>query len=331
MNQQILNIFYLNVRSLLPKIADIEFLLNNIKIDILCISETWLTGAIGCEIVTIAGYNFVGRDRSARGGGVGIYIRSNLQFTLLNYSDNIEQLWISITLRSSKLVVGVAYKLPILHYKPFLDEIENSIAYSMQISDKIILGGDFNINFLKLNDASVVYLGDILDSVGGDQLITSPTRLSLQSLSLLDIIITTDKSVICDSGVIDSTLSDHDIIYCQVSIRRPSCNPCYLYKRKFNKINIQSFNDDLQRIPFQNIFHLRSVDDVNFLNSATIYAPLRLYRFTKPRMPWITDNIRLLITIRDKAKAKFRRTGKPQHWDYYKMLRNFTTSCIHTQ
>lgn len=41
--------------------------------------------------------------------------------------------------------------------------------------------------------------------------------------------------------------------------------------------------------------------------------------------PWISDNIGMLITLRSKARTKWKRTKNPSHYDYYKMLRNYST------
>ena len=47
-----------------------------------------------------------------------------------------------------------------------------------------------------------------------DQLITEPTRIITQSQSLLDVVLTTKSELICDSGILLHSMSDHSAIYC---------------------------------------------------------------------------------------------------------------------
>ena len=62
-----------------------------------------------------------------------------------------------------------------------------------------------------------------------------------------------------------------------------------------------------------------------------IHAPIKTSRFTKPPSPWITDNIKLMMNLRDKALSKYKRTQNVNHWNYYKELRNYTTFAIRTE
>lgn len=56
--------------------------------------------------------------------------------------------------------------------------------------------------------------------------------------------------------------------------------------------------------------------------------PTKTVRITKRKAPWLTENIKLMMSLRDKAKTAFRRTKLPQHWNYYKQMRNLTTHAI---
>ena len=78
--KQMLSIIHVNAQSLLCNFNEVELLMNNKEIDILCISETWLTSEILDSYIDIQGFN-VFRNDKGRGGGVCMYVRDDLNIT----------------------------------------------------------------------------------------------------------------------------------------------------------------------------------------------------------------------------------------------------------
>ena len=73
----------LNINSLHAHIDELRITMNGTKIDILCINETKLDSTINYHEVCLSGFELVRRDRNINGrngGGLCIYIRSNLNF-----------------------------------------------------------------------------------------------------------------------------------------------------------------------------------------------------------------------------------------------------------
>ena len=74
---------FLNIVSL-PKHVD-ELRISDITFphfDLLALSETRLDSAISNDIVKIRGYDIVRNDRSRKGGGVCIYLRSTINLKI---------------------------------------------------------------------------------------------------------------------------------------------------------------------------------------------------------------------------------------------------------
>lgn len=70
--------------SLAPKIDEVNSVVSNANVDVVCITETWLQSHISDSVVAINGYNLIRRDRrDARHGGVCMYIKSFIPFTVL--------------------------------------------------------------------------------------------------------------------------------------------------------------------------------------------------------------------------------------------------------
>lgn len=325
---------HVNIRSLLPKIIDLEHIILSNNIDILTVSETWLNTDINTTSVDINGFRFIRRDRRGRGGGVGVYVRDQIKTAIIEVGGDIEQLWLNVQINTYKFIIGVVYRPPNLDYKLFLNELEDSYATCIAVSDVVYCCGDFNIDMLKIDSPSTVYFNNFLNSINVHQLIDQPTRLTINSSSLIDLILTTDITMVAGAGVISCDVSDHDLVFCSILTNTGHIEPLVRSYRSFNGMDYAYFYFDLQLIPMQFIFTLNDINDkISFLNNSLIdlfdkHAPLITKRFTKRYAPWITENLKFLMKIRDEAKARYRKSPSVVHWDYYKTLRNLTNSTV---
>lgn len=75
------NILYigcLNARSLLPSMHDVQLIVAEHSFDIFIICETWLKKIYSNELVRLEGYTLYRLDRGSAGGGLCIYVKSNI-------------------------------------------------------------------------------------------------------------------------------------------------------------------------------------------------------------------------------------------------------------
>ena len=111
-----------NVMSLSPKIDEINYFMRNNDIDIGCFTETWLKSTVPNSAIDIRGFNLIRQDRTfAQHGGVCIYIKDSMKFTVLNRLQDPEMkaevLWCKIDRNRlprgfSYLIIGVVYHPP---------------------------------------------------------------------------------------------------------------------------------------------------------------------------------------------------------------------------
>ena len=114
---------HLNVRSLVPSLDDVNILLEDNDIDILCITETWLQPDLDSRFLIFPGYKIVRADRPARdgsnvrGGGICILYKSHLRVERLDVpsaGSPLESMRVSLGGRRTS-VVGAVYLLrPVL-------------------------------------------------------------------------------------------------------------------------------------------------------------------------------------------------------------------------
>ena len=123
------------------------------------------------------------------------------------------------------ILVGVVYRPP--DQSGFLNNFSTSIsnAKSFDLFEAYILG-DFNINLISgfTNSNSSKQYKEFCTMHGLKQLIDSPTRVTENTSSLLDHILTNSHDKISQVGVIDAGLSDHQITYCTRKIKKEKFN-----------------------------------------------------------------------------------------------------------
>ena len=110
---------YFNARSILNKLDELELYIKDENLDIVGVTETWLTEEILTSEVSIDGYTLVRRDRKdlikLRGGGVAIYVKNDinvLERDDLNNQLFPETVWCELVLKGEKTLLGVLYRVP---------------------------------------------------------------------------------------------------------------------------------------------------------------------------------------------------------------------------
>lgn len=252
--------------------------------------------------------------------------------------DSTEQIWLTVGFNGGTLAVGVVHRPPRHSVIEFLNIFENCLSTMSMMFDRIVCCGDFNIDFLQMDAGAARCLQSILDSYGLNQTVTEPTRIGKTKFSLLDLFLCTESIDVMSCVVLDSTgiTSDHSFVVLTIL---ENCNVIHekiVTVRDYKNINDCHFNDDLMALPFYDIFYTNELDiKLNVFNRLLLllfdkHAPFKTFRVSKNsrHSPWITDNVKLLIKLRNKALSRFKRSKLPAHWSYYKQLRNFTTTAI---
>ncbi|XP_044757725.1 uncharacterized protein LOC123315888 [Coccinella septempunctata] len=324
---------HLNVRSLMDHFDDFRALINDFEV--VGVSETWLEEVVDTRFISIGGFTFYRSDRrrGRRGGGVGIYVSDkfrSVSFILSSVNDHCEQIWIRVKMNNTSFAIGCVYRPPKGSLPSFIEALDDSLSSIVPTVDELILLGDVNIDLLTTGT-----LINSMDAYGFKQLIDEPTRISRDSMTLLDPIFVTSLGCVSNSGVVNAdVVSDHKMVFCELSFESSVTRPRMHYYRDFKFFDINLFQSDLLREPFNNIFTMDDIDEkVKFFSSLVLgvfekHAPLRAARMTRKHAPWLTFPIKMMMKERDSALAKFKITKAPDDWDRYKRLRNFTLSSL---
>ena len=225
-----LKILHQNIRGLLANKSIICQILDGFRnIHIFSVSETHLPPESEVE-VQIEGYTFIAKSRaSGQGGGVGVYISSSIPFQrrMDLEQEDIECIWIEILFPKTKgFLVGIIYRPPdsSKHLCPnFNYKFESMLSTVSAENKECILSGDINCNYLVPSDHKEIK--SILSYFGLKQLISSPTRITRESKTLIDVICCNVPHNIFSVKVIPAGLSDHELIGCAHKLNNVKFNP----------------------------------------------------------------------------------------------------------
>ena len=130
-----------------------------------------------------------------------------------------------IEINKIKILVGVLYKSPSVRYGVF-NEIFEAIAYLTTKYDHCVLLGDFNIDQLKTDSPAFKFFqNNILQPLSLTQVVKSPTRITEDTCTLIDLIIVNSPNNVKFVGTTDcSGISDHKMVYCSYSLKNLNLN-----------------------------------------------------------------------------------------------------------
>nr|CAI5831878.1 unnamed protein product [Callosobruchus analis] len=162
-----------------------------------------------------------------------------------------------------------------------------------------------DVNMLNLNRNSS-HLQDIFETYNLCQIVSEPTRKN----NLLDILaISKAELVISSVSHIDMhELSDHQMIYCDLKIKRSKPSPNF--------------------VTYRNIDKKLEIFSTKVLNLFDVHAPIVTRRVYKPKAPWYTYCLKQLIHERGKLLIKYKKSRSESDWLKYQEMRNFVTEAV---
>ena len=95
-----------------------------------------------------------------------------------------------------------------------------------------------------------------------ENIITKPTRTTIDSSTLIDLIVTTRRNLVSSTGVLPLGISDHDQIYATWRLRLKRPPPRVIKIRNYKNFDLKSFKSDLVNAPFHATECFEDMDDV---------------------------------------------------------------------
>ena len=339
-----LSLLHLNIRSLNTNFEDFRNLLQetDFPFNIICLTETWFSDKSFQENSNFHLLNYdaihLERKTQKRGGGVLIYVKTNLMYKIrndLSISDcDREILSIEIINNEGKnFIISCCYKPPNGNVKKFNEFLNHIFECANNENKGIFTLGDFNMNCLNYeNDTEVRDFYNNVFQNGAIPLINKPTRVTTTTATLIDNIFTNnifDSSL--KKGIIKTSISDHFPVFVAINISKDKIKhkKTEIHQRIFSEQNKRNFSNDLQNINW----NLNNVEGANaqyehFINIfSSLYEkhfPLTVKNIKMKNLmtPWMSLGLRKSSRRKQKLYIKFLKKKTINSENKYKSYKN---------
>ena len=261
-------ICHLNINRMYKKTPDLNLLLDTYNIDILCLTETWLSSHISnAELFINPSFDIHRLDRPSNGGGILLLSRRKYACEVENtlILPHLELMHISLSLPHTKNInIIVLYRPPSSSIPDFFETLSlflNGINY---LHHYLLLLGDLNIDAISHTDSKTKQLNKMLNSYHLHSMNKNlPTRITCSTSTLIDPTIcnTLTKDYVNSLSVIHTGMSDHSAtIFSFKKVKKITDGPQgnTFIQHVFNEKNKKNF---INSIPF-NYETDNSVDDM---------------------------------------------------------------------
>ena len=310
-------------------------------IDVLALSETWLTGSAADGPVLSAlvpqGFDVIHKPRHSRGGGIAIIYRKNLSLTQVQDppATPMPFEFMECIIRAPDAIrLCVVYRPD--RRVPFLDGFNDYLSYAVTQPAHLIVVGDFNVHVDVSSDREAQALSDSLSSFGLLQHVAQPTHRSGHTLDL--VIGNALNSIITSCDAQDCGFPDHFPVFMCVRAHRPADPKTVITYRKTRNIT----RDMLQASISSSSLSRDPVDDASLADMISTYqdglkdimndlAPLKTLNVTiHPEAPWYNDTLRQAKQQRRRTERLWRKSNLTVHREMYMSARDNVNALLHS-
>ena len=217
-----LTIVHHNTQGLPSHIEDIRSHHELRLADVLCVTESHLSGSFISPDFQLEGYEMFARNRNVSytkradmaakdGGGVAVYYRSSLQAEARRYIQNVHDLEFAVVRVEApvRALIATVYRPPNFRLDMFLPNMQ-SLLDSLEIMgcQPVVVCGDFNEDLLSRGKKAI---HELFQSRGYCQLVSAATT---EKQTLIDHIYISHPQSCLQSGVLQSYYSYHSPVFC---------------------------------------------------------------------------------------------------------------------
>ena len=345
-------ILHMNCRSIINKFEEIVQICKELCPDILCCTETWMDESVPVNSHVPTGYRVIRKDRNdsfkqmynkKNGGGIAVYYKNHIKVDIKDYmSDPIEEiLWLHIKGKES-FMLGTIYRASYtetLSTKSGESKLEENIRKASEISNRLIINGDYNVDLLKENNKQTQTLNNIYESYGLQQYIKKPTRIDTETgkPTLIDHVWANGSlNMIKKTGTFTG-ISDHFGTYMILNKQKEQSQKEVVTYRSFKNYDQIKYTDDLEdNLKNSNIIEYLKLKDVNkateeltkvMQTTAQSHAPLKEIKIggSKTSAPWTNEELEDTIKQKNELVKDYFQYGKSVFKNRIKKIANKIT------
>ena len=323
---------HLNVNRLMPSIDDVNMILSDKKLDILCLSETFLSDQVDDRFLIFPGHAVMRRDRLTNGGGVCVIYKDYMdveEMVVPSIGSPLECLWVRVEGRN-RMILGVCYRPPASPIASVLDDLHHQLTYVLSKGRPTFLLGDTNLDVLRPATPGLQRYLEMLSELSLKQLITEPTRTCETTATLIDHIITSTPDLSSEPRVVPCCTSDHDLITVNIAATRMRRHPQEMTVRSARNLSEDALCLELLLSDWSQVHRAETTEEKwsawRGVWSPVIdrHMPLKRIKVRHPPCPWLSQNTELSDLMSDRDRARADRDSQPCEatWRAYRDSRN---------
>ena len=327
----------LNPWSVCNKPDEINDFIADQRLDLLALTETWLSGDITDEPVISAllpsGFSLLQNPRKKRGGGTAVVYRDSVKLKQVNNITPYESFeLLECTFMSSVLVrLCIIYRPPGQLVTSFLTDFADYMSHVLISAGHPLIVGDFNIPSAGAHAANFESLCKCLDL---KQHILGPTH---RNGNTLDLVLTRSDDPLVQSVMsCDHGFPDHFPVFAHLSLKKPKLPTLRVTYRKTKSIKANALSEAIHNSAIPSCHmdglsaeELSSVYNIELRNILNDLAPIktRCVPF-RPEAEWYSQDLREAKQIRRQAEHAWRKSGLEVHRQIFLETRNNVNSLI---
>ena len=359
---------HFNIRSLKYKISDVKNIISSEKPTILGLSECEIKKeSLDPKLLKIPGYNIL-YPKSWETHGfarVLIYVKKSFSYKQVHDLEDslVQSIWLRGSFRSSKPIyfchayrehssaMGGSVSNQKEYLNIFLGQWEAAIEHdNANEPNEVHVSGDINLDYQRWLQPSyrlhslTRLVQNVCNAYNFSQLVTEPTRLMYNSISMItevsciDHIYCNFKHKCSSPRVIVCGASDHDIISYVRYSKGPTLPGRTMRRRSYKNFVKENFLADLAAVDWRDVLTTGDLDHAVDLLTKKLncvldnHAPWILFQLRRNFSPWLTEETKELMRLRDSWKAKAKELGvasavhgteeQEKAWGEYKKIRN---------
>ena len=325
-------ILNLNCRSICNKFEEILHIISKLDPDILCLTETWFDSSVPAEGFVPDGYKIIRKDRSEdfkqkygknKGGGIAIIYKSHLKLERKDYmTDKIEEiLWVQVKGKQS-FMLGTIYRpeyTDMMKVENGESKIEENVRKACEISNQLIITGDFNIDDSDINSNLTKQLNETYSSYNLSQFVKKPTRIDTTSgrPTVIDHVWASPENQLIKHVGTCIGISDHLGTYIKLNLQKEKPEEKTVRHRNYRNYDAIEYSRSLEENISQSNIHTHIENkDVNAATEELIHtikytadqhAPMVITKVRERRnyIPWYTSELRDIIAQKNELISDY--------------------------
>ena len=323
-----------NTRSIKNKIDLVNENSELESIDILAITETWLTNSQEDQTwVQTSGlldqdFTFHMHNRTGRrGGGLGLQHSKEYQARRIDHNNNyttLEQAGWLLQLGDRMVTILVIYHPPGNTPTRLLDEVSQLVQYYMTNHKNLVILGDFNVAVQDLNNPDSLAFYDTMEALGLIQHIDKPTH---QLGNTLDHIYTESLDQLgVQHTFIGIFISDHRIVGIEINMKKNSKQLEKQPRCPLREIDLDTFSREFNNeviLWCSDLDNIWKEFDKELTRTLDKLVPLRKpRRNAKPARPWYNPRLLDQKKIVRNRENKYIKYKQSHQWKAFTRERN---------